>query len=80
MRTDSAPKPIRLSKFRDASTSSRRIWKAFHAEESGLGTVEMILLLFAAVVILIALIALFNSEVWPQVKAKIKSLLGMSPG
>lgn len=44
--------------------------------ESGLNTVENILIIAVAAIILIGLFQFFNVRVWTQVKSSINSLLG----
>lgn len=52
--------------------------KAFHEGEDGLEIIEVILMIFIAVVILVALSAFFNISVWARVKDAINGLMGTS--
>jgi Flp pilus assembly pilin Flp len=52
--------------------------KSFHADEEGLNIIEIILIIFIAVVILVALAAFFNQSVWAKVKDAINGLMGTS--
>jgi hypothetical protein len=54
--------------------SSRSALASFNSEESGLSTVEMLLLLFIGVVIIIAIIAYFWSYIWPTIQNIINNL------
>ena len=47
-------------------------------DELGLTTIEMVILLFIAVIILVALVAFFNTKVYNAVITNINTLLGTS--
>lgn len=52
--------------------------RKFHEGEEGLTTVETLLLIFVAIVILLAVVKFIFPSVWDQVKAKIQELIGGS--
>jgi hypothetical protein len=59
----------------------RQELSAFHQEERGAsGSVDNIMLIFIAAIILIGLITLFNGQIWTTVTQRISELLGNSVG
>ena len=58
----------------------RRTIILFHQDEQGLKSVEMLLLIFIAAIILIAFLKIFFPEVSQRVKGKVMELLGMQAG
>jgi len=59
----------------------RRELSAFHEEEHGAsGSIDNVMLIFVAALILIGLITLVNGNVWSQVTGKISELFGSSIG
>ncbi len=52
--------------------------RAFHANEDGLNIIEIIIIIFIAVVILTGLNAYFQTSVYKKVTAAIDSLMGTS--
>ena len=63
------------------SVRLRRELSAFHDEERGAsGSIDNVMMVFVAAIILIGLITLFNTEIWTTVTEKITSLLGESVG
>ena len=56
----------------------RRAVKALHRDEAGLNTIEIILIIFVAVIILIAILEFTENTLWNNIKDKIKDLLNMS--
>ena len=66
---------------RNLSVRLRRELSAFHDEERGAsGSIDNVMMVFVAAIILIGLITLFNTEIWTTVTEKITSLLGESVG
>jgi uncharacterized membrane protein len=62
-----------------AGLAQYRKWaRAFHKDESGLNIIEIILIIFVAVVILIALGEYFKVGIWEKVKKSIDDLMGTS--
>ncbi len=59
----------RLAQIRAAASE-------FYQDESGLNIIEIILIIFVAVIILIALAAFFNDTIYSKVKDTINTLLG----
>lgn len=57
-----------------------KVMMAFHRDQDGLKSVEMLLIIFIAAIILIAFIKVFFPEVLTKVKGKVMELLGMSAG
>jgi Flp pilus assembly pilin Flp len=58
----------------------RRPLLAFHREERGLNTVEALLLIGVAAIILIGLLRVFFPELFNQVKEKIRELFSTTVG
>jgi nitrate reductase gamma subunit len=57
----------------------RRDLSAFHQEERGAsGSVDNVMIIFVAAIILIGLITMFNTSVWETVKSRISDLMGKS--
>jgi len=54
--------------------------RALHEDEKGLTTIEIVLLLFVAVIILIGLISYFNDKVWTAITGAINKLLNFVTG
>jgi hypothetical protein len=66
---------------RNLSVRLRRNLSAFHKEERGAsGSIDNVMMVFVAAIILIGLITMFNTEIWTTVTEKITSLLGESVG
>lgn len=59
---------------------ARRTLSAFHREEQGLNTVEALLLIAVAAIILIGLLRVFFPELFNQVKEKIRELFSTTVG
>ena len=70
--------------FKQIKTESSKLsnsLKTFHAEERGAsGSVDNIMMIFVAAIILIALVTLVNDEVWTRVTEQITELLGSAIG
>ena len=59
----------------------RRELGAFHEEERGAsGSIDNVMIVFVAALILVGLITLVNDNVWTAVTDKIQELFGMSVG
>jgi hypothetical protein len=64
---------------RNLSLRLRRELNAFHEEERGAsGSVDNVMIIFVAAIILIGLVTLFNNSIWQTVTTQIQSLLGMT--
>jgi hypothetical protein len=57
-----------------AVTNARAAVRSFDADEEGLSTVEMILLLFIGIVIIVAILTLFWDSIWPRLELVINEL------
>jgi Flp pilus assembly pilin Flp len=55
----------------------RQAAAAFHRDERGLSTVEILLIIFVAAIILIGFLKIFFPEVLQRVKGKVMELLDM---
>jgi hypothetical protein len=72
---------LKAFSLRNLSLRLRQGLSAFHEEERGAsGSIDNVMIVFVAAIILVGLINLFNGEIWGQVTAKIGELLGMSVG
>jgi hypothetical protein len=59
----------------------RRELSAFHKEERGAsGSIDNVMIIFVAAIILIGLITLFNESIWTAVTQQIEDLMGQSVG
>jgi Flp pilus assembly pilin Flp len=52
--------------------------RAFHDDEQGLNIIEIILIIFVAMIILFGLWTLFDKTAWPKVKKSVTDLLGIT--
>ena len=55
----------------------RAVARSFDKDERGLSTVEILLIIFVAAIILIGFLKIFFPEVLSKVKEKVMELLGM---
>lgn len=70
-----------MIKTENLSLRLRQGLSAFHQEERGAsGSVDNVMIIFVAAIILIALVAAFNSTIWSSVTQQIQSLMGSSIG
>jgi hypothetical protein len=70
---------LKALSLRNLSHRLRRELSAFHAEERGAsGSVDNVMIIFVAAIILIGLITMFNTSVWETVKSRISDLMGKS--
>lgn len=67
------------SKLAAAGRRIRAEVVAFHNDEEGLSTVEMLLLLLIGVVILAALVKLILPGVWDKIHKAIDDIMGWTP-
>ncbi|HEU0178626.1 MAG TPA: hypothetical protein VFV58_30550 [Blastocatellia bacterium] len=66
---------------RNLSHRLRRELSAFHEEERGAsGSIDNVMIIFVAAIILIGLVALFNNTIWTAVTTTIEDLLGSAIG
>jgi hypothetical protein len=70
---------LKAFSLRNLSLRLRRELGAFHGEERGAsGSVDNIMMVFVAALILVGLVTYFNSSVWNLVTGKIQQLLGLN--
>jgi nitrate reductase gamma subunit len=70
---------LKALSLRNLSHRLRRHLSAFHEEERGAsGSVDNVMIIFVAAIILIGLITMFNTSVWETVKSRISDLMGKS--
>jgi hypothetical protein len=70
---------LKAFSLRNLSLRLRRELSAFHEEERGAsGSIDNVMMVFVAAIILIGLVTLFDTEVWTVVTARISDLLGRS--
>jgi hypothetical protein len=78
IRTESNQELKALS-LRNLGLRLRRELGAFHEEEHGSsGSVDNVMIIFIAAIILVGLIALFKTGVWAKVKTNINNLMQSS--
>jgi hypothetical protein len=67
--------------LRNLSLRLRRELDAFHEEERGAsGSVDNVMIIFVAAIILIGLVTLFNTSIWSTITDRISNLLDMAVG
>lgn len=72
---------LKAFSLRNLSARLRREMGAFHEEERGAsGSIDNVMIIFVAAIILIGLITLFNDSIWTAVTEKIGDLMGESVG
>jgi hypothetical protein len=72
---------LKAPRFRNLNLRLRRELDAFHDEEHGSsGSVDNIMIIFVAAIILIGLVAMFNDTIWTQVTTTVEDLLGSAIG
>ena len=70
-----------MSKTETLSLRLRQGLSAFHKEERGAsGSVDNVMIIFVAAIILIALVAAFNDTIWSAVTQQIEDLMGTTIG
>ena len=70
-----------MIKTENLSLRLRQGLSAFHQEERGAsGSVDNVMIIFVAAIILIALVTAFNSTIWSSVTQQIQSLMGSTIG
>jgi hypothetical protein len=69
-------RPEALPASRRALERAKAEVASFDEDEEGLNIIEIILIVFVAVLIILGLYAFFNQDVWDKVKKKIDDLLG----
>ena len=70
---------LKAFSLRNLSFRLRRELSAFQEEERGAsGSVDNVMIIFVAAIILIGLITMFNTSVWETVKSRISDLMGKS--
>jgi len=76
IKTGSNQKP-KATSLRILSLRLSRELGAFYAEERGAsGSVDNVMIIFVAAIILLGLVTLFNTEVWTTVTERIGELMG----
>jgi hypothetical protein len=72
---------LKAFSLRNLSLRLRRELSALHDEERGAsGSIDNVMMVFVAALILVGLITLVNENVWSEVTGKIQELLGSSIG
>jgi hypothetical protein len=72
---------LKAFSLRNLSLRLRRELSAFHKEERGAsGSIDNVMIVFVAALILVGLIALVNENVWTSVTEKIQELFGSTIG
>jgi hypothetical protein len=70
-----------MIKTENLSLRLRQELSAFHKEERGAsGSVDNVMIIFVAAIILIALVTAFNGTIWTAVTGQIQDLMGRSIG
>jgi hypothetical protein len=70
---------LKAFSLRNLSLRLRRELSAFHGEERGAsGSIDNVMMVFVAAIILIGLVTLFNTEIWTTVTARISELFDKS--
>ena len=70
-----------MIKTENLSLRLRQGLRAFHQEERGAsGSVDNVMIIFVAAIILIALVAAFNETIWSAVTQQIQDLMGTTIG
>jgi hypothetical protein len=70
-----------MIKTENLSLRLRQELSAFHKEERGAsGSVDNVMIIFVAAIILIALVTAFNSTIWAEVTDQIQDLMGRKIG
>jgi hypothetical protein len=79
--TTESNQELKAFSLRDLSLRLRRELNAFHEEERGSsGSIDNVMIIFVAAIILIGLITLFNDSIWTAVTQQIQDLMGTSVG
>jgi hypothetical protein len=72
---------IKTESNQNLSLRLRRELRAFHQEERGAsGSIDNVMIVFVAALILVGLIALINDNVWTSVTDKIQELFNSTIG
>lgn len=79
--TTESNQELKAFSLRNLSLRLRRELNAFHEEERGAsGSIDNVMIIFVAAIILIGLITLFNDSIWTAVTQHIQDLMGRSVG
>jgi hypothetical protein len=63
--------------FSKISSRSVNAVQAFHNDEAGQGTVEMLMIVGAAAVVMLAIVGLTNNDVMPKLTENVYKILGI---
>ncbi len=72
---------LKALSLRNLSLRLRRELSAFHEEERGAsGSVDNVMIIFVAAIILLGLVTLFNGTIWGAVTGAVERVIGSSVG